>query len=233
MEMQAAAQAAAQAARQAAAYADAQAAEQTEMRAEIRALLDGQADAQAATLDALRALRDDVVTHDAEVVRVLELAVNVCEHVIECVDTDRVERRAIVDALTALTAAINWQSEGRLSAPKNGNGHVIGGRVVAGDQELLHEPVQMIELDDGRDTGVEVRCRFGDRWVDGFQVCETIHTDAGERYRLRRVLDGTILPELFAANDLRHIETFEELEPAPAPSDSGGGNPLRRIWSKL
>jgi hypothetical protein len=228
--MQAAAQAAAQAARQAAAYADAQAVEQAEMRAEIRALLDGQADAQVATLDALHALRDDVVSHDAEVVRVLELAVNVCEHVIECVDTDRSERRAIVDALTALTAAINWQADARLSVPKNG--HVIGGRILAGDDELRHEPAPMIELDEVRDTGVEVRCRFGDRWVDGFEVCETIHTDAGERYRLRRRLDGTILPELFAANDLRHIETFEELEPTPASPDSGGG-PLRRIWSKL
>jgi hypothetical protein len=229
--MQAAAQAAAQAARQAAAYADAQAAEQAEMRADIRALLDRQADAQEETLDALRGLRDDVVSHDAEVVRVLELAVNVCEHVIECVDTDRAERRAIVDALTALTAAINWQSESRLAAPKNG--HVIGGRVLAGDAELLHEPAPTmdIEIDDGRDVGVQVRCRFGDRWVDGFEVCETIHTDAGERYRLRRVLDGTILPELFAANDVRHIETFEELEPTPAPDS--GINPLRRIWSRL
>jgi len=92
----------------------------------------------------------------------------------------------------------------------------------------MHQPAPMIDLDDDdHDTSVEVRCRFGDRWVDGFEVCETIHTDAGERYRLRRRLDGTILPELFSASDIRHVETFAELEPAVEIP------PARRIWSKL
>ncbi len=33
---------------------------------------------------------------------------------------------------------------------------------------------------------VEVRGRFGDRWVDGFEICEVMTTPAGPRYRLRR-----------------------------------------------
>src|SRR6516165_11795953 len=86
--------------------ADQQAARE-QLRAEIQTLFEAQARAQTATLDALRTLRDDVVSHDAEVVRVLELAVNVCDHVIECVEADRVERHAIVEALGALASAIN------------------------------------------------------------------------------------------------------------------------------
>jgi hypothetical protein len=208
--------------------ADQQAARE-QLRAEIQTLFEAQARAQTATLDALRTLRDDVVSHDAEVVRVLELAVNVCDHVIECVEADRVERQAIVEALGALATAING-APAPIVIPEARQPRLIGGRVLGGDanyRDIVHEPAPMIELGEAHDRSVEVKCRYEGRWVDGFEVCETIHTDAGERYRLRRRIDGTILPELFAAGDLRHVETFEELEPAvevPAP---------RRIWSKL
>jgi hypothetical protein len=223
------------------AQAEALAVAQAEMRSEFRAILKAQSRTQVTMLEAMDQLRDDVVNHDAEVVRVLELAVNVCDHVIECVDADRAERGAIIEALTALSQAISAPIR-PISLPNgNGNGNaignsngmrpaarVIGGRVLGGDSELMHQPAPMIDLDDDdHDTSVEVRCRFGDRWVDGFEVCETIHTDAGERYRLRRRLDGTILPELFAASDIRHVETFAELEPAVEVP------PARRIWSKL
>jgi hypothetical protein len=207
--------------------ADQQAARE-QLRAEIQTLFEAQARAQTATLDALQTLRDDVVSHDAEVVRVLELAVNVCDHVIECVEADRVERHAIVEALGALATAING-SVAPIVVPEARQPRLIGGRVLGGDdnRDIVHEPAPMIDLGEAHDRSVEVKCRYEGRWVDGFEVCETIHTDAGERYRLRRRIDGTILPELFAAPDLRHVETFEELEPAvevPAP---------RRIWSKL
>jgi hypothetical protein len=208
-----------------------QAAAQAQLRAEIQTLFEAQARAQATTLETLQGLRDDVVSHDAEVVRVLELAVNVCDHVIECVEADRVERQAIVEALGALASAINNATPiaPPIAAPSNTGPHLIGGRVFAGDDRsaIVHEPAPMIELNEAHDRSVEVKCRYEGRWVDGFEVCETIHTDAGERYRLRRLIDGTILPELFAAGDIRHVETFEELEPAvevPAP---------RRIWSRL
>jgi hypothetical protein len=207
---------------------------QAEMRAEFRAILEAQSRAQVTVLEAMTALRGDVVSHDAEVVRVLELAVSVCDHVIECVEADRGERGAIVEALTALSHAISAPIRPIALPTGNGNGNglrpaarVIGGRVLGSDDELMHQPAPMIDLGDDHDTMVEVRCRFGDRWVDGFEVCETIPTDAGERYRLRRRLDGTILPELFAARDIRHVETFAELEPAAEVP------PGRRIWSKL
>jgi hypothetical protein len=58
---------------------------------------------------------------------------------------------------------------------------------------------------------VEVRGRFGDRWVDGFEICEVMETPEGHRYRLRRHRDGVVLPELFDATSIRHVETFEQL----------------------
>ena len=70
------------------------------------------------------------MSHDAEVVRVLELAVNVCDHVIECVEADRAERGAIIEALTALSQAISAPIR-PISLPNgngngNGNGNAIG-----------------------------------------------------------------------------------------------------------
>jgi len=61
------------------------------------------------------------------------------------------------------------------------------------------------------EIAVEVRGRFGDRWVNGFEICEVMTTPDGPRYRLRRHRDGVVLPELFDATSIRHVETFEEL----------------------
>ena len=61
------------------------------------------------------------------------------------------------------------------------------------------------------EIAVEVRGRFGDRWVDGFEICEVMETPEGHRYRLRRHRDGVVLPELFDATSIRHVETFDQL----------------------
>ena len=58
-----------------------------------------------------------------------------------------------------------------------------------------------------RPDGVEVRCRFGDRWVTGFEVCEVIRLDDATRYRLRRRSDGSVIPTLFDEKDLRFFST--------------------------
>ncbi len=58
-----------------------------------------------------------------------------------------------------------------------------------------------------RPDGVEVRCRFGDRWVTGFEVCEVIRLDDETRYRLRRRSDGSVIPTLFPEKDLRFFST--------------------------
>jgi hypothetical protein len=48
-------------------------------------------------------------------------------------------------------------------------------------------------------TKVDVRNRFQGTWVRGFEVAEV--TDGG--YHIRRLSDGSVLPELFARNDVR------------------------------
>ncbi|HVJ97540.1 MAG TPA: hypothetical protein VNC41_11995, partial [Acidimicrobiia bacterium] len=74
------------------------------------------------------------------------------------------------------------------------------------------------------DTRVEVRCSFGEgeRWVDGFEIIDVTDGDDGPMYRLRRQRDGAILPQLFEAASIRHIETFEEL-----------GSERKGPWTKL
>lgn len=49
----------------------------------------------------------------------------------------------------------------------------------------------------------EVRLRFGDRWIDGFQIEETIHCGTNIQFRLRRRVDGWVLPELFDESEVR------------------------------
>ncbi len=52
-------------------------------------------------------------------------------------------------------------------------------------------------------THVEVRARFEQRWSRGFEVSEIVRTGDQECFRLRRRSDGSELPVLFDADDLR------------------------------
>jgi len=52
-------------------------------------------------------------------------------------------------------------------------------------------------------THVEVRSRFEDRWSRGFEVSEVVESGSFQRFRLRRRSDGSELPVLFDADDLR------------------------------
>ncbi len=53
-------------------------------------------------------------------------------------------------------------------------------------------------------AAVSVRTRFDGCWAPGFDVAEVVSTPAGEpRYRVRRAIDGSVLPVLFSADDLR------------------------------
>lgn len=46
---------------------------------------------------------------------------------------------------------------------------------------------------------VEVRNAFDRRWVKGFEIAEVID----DRYVLRRMSDGSVLPADFSADDVR------------------------------
>ncbi len=52
-------------------------------------------------------------------------------------------------------------------------------------------------------VAVQVRTRFDGGWASGFDVAEVVVDRGGEaRYRVRRALDGAVLPVLFAAEDV-------------------------------
>ena len=101
----------------------------------------------------------------------------------------------------------------------DGRERVIGGSMPAGpdpvidlrDPEADARPQHADLIATTTEIAVEVRGRFGDRWVGGFEICEVMTTPDGPRYRLRRHRDGVVLPELFDATSIRHIETFEQL----------------------
>jgi hypothetical protein len=156
----------------------------------------------------------------AELVHVLEVVTTMCDHVVEYIEADRVERRMMIDALTHLVRALGQAIPAPTTPAANGE-RLIGGSFTAGPDPSAQPDID-IDLTQALgpevtepETAVEVKCRFGDRWVDGFEICEALFEGDDLRYRLRRRIDGVVLPELFDAADIRHVETFEELTSTP------------------
>jgi hypothetical protein len=173
----------------------------------------------------------------SEFLRLLEVVTSMCDHVIEYIEADRVERRLMVETLTQLghvitegaaaataaAAVAPRASVAPLDAPTaesfEARERVIGGSMPAGPETVLdlREAEREAEREpwnpsaSAMEIAVEVRGRFGDRWVDGFEICEVMTTPDGPRYRLRRNRDGVVLPELFDATSIRHVETFDQL----------------------
>jgi len=149
----------------------------------------------------------------AELLRVLESVTSMCDHVVEYIEADRVERRMMIDALTRLVRTLGDALPAPTTPAANGE-RLIGGSFTAGTEPEPHVDIDLVESADP-ETPVEVKCRFGDRWVDGFEICEAVSEGDDVRYRLRRRIDGVVLPELFDAADIRHVETFDELTSTP------------------
>jgi len=183
-----------------------------------------------------------------EFLRLLEVVTSMCDHVIEYVEADRAERRSMVETLDRLGRVITDGAAAVAAAsaaartgappvePPAAHERVIGGSMDAGPEpvidlrepapELRPESATRTTLADATSTeiAVEVRGRFGDRWVDGFEICEVMTTPDGPRYRLRRHRDGVVLPELFDAASIRHIETFDQLAGDSIDGNATGGN---------
>jgi hypothetical protein len=170
----------------------------------------------------------------SEFLRLLEVVTSMCDHVIEYMEADRVERRLMVETLTQLGHVITEGAAAAtaaaavapraavapLDAPTaesfEARERVIGGSMPAGPERVLDlREAEREPWNPGAsamEIAVEVRGRFGDRWVDGFEICEVMTTPDGPRYRLRRNRDGVVLPELFDAASIRHVETFDQLK---------------------
>jgi hypothetical protein len=181
----------------------------------------------------IQGVRESIAARDSELVHVLRRVGETCDAVAERVQIDRIDRSALVEAVSRLTSALAVAGNLVPSGPSPARPTVIGGTVgpmqpapadvtAARTETIETAPPDEIDLDAAehapdapparsgrpvRPDGVEVRCRFGDRWVTGFEVCEVIRLDDATRYRLRRRSDGSVIPTLFDEKDLRFFST--------------------------
>ena len=97
-------------------------------------------------------------------------------------------------------------------AADQGAGTILGGSVdpaLAPDATIDLTEELMAELPFAPATrkeqplACEVHLQFGDRWIDGFQIEETINSGDLTQFRLRRQVDGWVLPELFDESEVR------------------------------
>jgi hypothetical protein len=182
-------------------------------------------------------VRETIAARESEVVQMLRKVAETCDALAERVQLDRIERSVLSDAVNRLAAALSVVGAVPLPSLR---ATVVGGSVdpdlaaPVPDAEPIVEPIAEIDLEAeaAQDAqrlsphaetmltvpptrelprdGVEVRCRFGDRWVTGFEVCEVIRFDDVTRYRLRRRSDGSVLPTLFEDKDLRFFSSFAD-----------------------
>lgn len=77
------------------------------------------------------------------------------------------------------------------------------GRAIDLTADLLADLPVAPATRDERPLRCEVHLQFGDRWIDGFQIEETVHEGDRTQFRLRRRVDGWVLPELFDESEVR------------------------------
>lgn len=80
---------------------------------------------------------------------------------------------------------------------------VVSGRSIDLTADLLADLPVAPSTPEERPLRCEVHLQFGDRWIDGFQIEETVHDGDTIRFRLRRRVDGWVLPELFEESEVR------------------------------
>jgi hypothetical protein len=164
-------------------------------------------------IDALReetaTLRRRLEAREAGERHDLVLALDSVHRLTEALEAERTERAAVTEALLRLAEGLAAHQRELDERPR-----AIGGTIA---------PTPLVA--DGR---IEVRSRFGNRWVDGFAIHEVVLGDDGAvGYRLRRATDGFVLPAVFPEDDVRAAETRDrawhpvgtDLEPDPANLD--------------
>jgi hypothetical protein len=151
-------------------------------------------------------LRDSVNDHATDLAKAVEAVARMCALLADRIETERDERRALVEAVSAL-AQRALESPSAIEPDVN-KPRLLGGSVYPSPPAPDGEIVLLDEAANGRDVmsrldvGAPVRCRFGDSWIDGLQVCDVVGEGADVRYRLRRTVDEYVLPAQFARRDL-------------------------------
>ncbi len=161
-----------------------------------------------------------IAGHDLELVNALHRVATAFESIAESLESDRVDRRAQLEAVEFLMREVVL-----------GFGHptavapvVLGGTIDParrGDTSAVDIDLSDMPLPIG--TLVEVRSRFHDHWVHGFAVTEYIPGPTRRGYSLRRHTDTEPLPLLFDASDVRRavvVPSHPVVEPAQEPESS-------------
>ena len=130
--------------------------------------------------------------------------------------TRAIDRLAMFVAAPALTPTIDIGPA--VHAADQGAGSIIGGTIdptTIGSNSLGPVTIDPGTIDLTADLPIapstraerplecEVHLQFGDRWINGFQIEETIRTGDVTQFRLRRQVDGWVLPELFDETEVR------------------------------
>ena len=140
--------------------------------------------------------------------------------------TRAIDRLAMFIAAPAISAPIDVGPT--IPSADSGAGSIIGGSVdparapqvvatapTSGPTAAAGEPSPDATIDLTSDLPIapttraqrpldcEVHLQFGDRWINGFQIEETIRDGDATQFRLRRQVDGWVLPELFDETEVR------------------------------
>ncbi len=159
----------------------------------------------------LRDIRAELQAQRSAVGPAMESMASAFALMVERLEAERQERRALVEAVQALTRALASRDVPR---PR-----VIGGSVFAARTESDEDDVVVIdqapaEAEPRFALGDKVRCRFGDSWIEGLEVCDLVSTNGRLRYRLRRTVDHYELPATFTADEVA-VGVLSEVESVP------------------
>jgi hypothetical protein len=183
--------------------------------------------------------REVLIDMASQLTRALERVTTMCDHVIQYVEVDRAERHAMLEAeraerrltleaLGQLVRAAGGQPPTLPATSSPAAERLLGGSMPAGAEAGDDVVLDLTTVE----HGPQVRCRFDDVWLDGFEVSEVVHDGEDVRYRLRRVADGAPLPELFASDDIRPVEHPDAL-PHLENIDDTPKNGSTSHWSPL
>jgi len=177
-----------------------------------------QAETAQLQVEALRAeqaeLHRELARRDVELISALARVTAVTDQLRLQNDEDRSYHDRLARAIELLTLfiaspppALRGSTPGSAAAI---SATVIGGSVDPSRLDITSDAtIDLTDLPVAPETAAdgplrcEVHLRFGDRWIDGFQIEETVHGDGRTRFRLRRRVDGWVLPELFDESEVR------------------------------
>ncbi len=189
----------------------------TKLESTLSGELAHRAQLESSTEAAVDSLRASVAEHSTDLAAAVEEIARMCALLAERIEIERDERRALVEAVTMLARqtmeqrpALELGEREERSEPGVIKPRLVGGNVYASTSDDA-EIVLVDETANGQDRmsrlamGAAVRCRFGDGWIEGLEVCEVVGDGADVRYRIRRVVDQYVLPARFDRIDLELV----------------------------